>query len=161
MGRSSAKRLGIKFVQNRGRLSEGSEIECPRVGRLRQSEMSDFRAVIANAAPQGTPRPRHAGRHRADYNPPHATRHEWHASPKEVRRASPGCLPRRSLPADQGDRAGLWPPEGSRACPPRMVVPTTGTAKGEGKGLRGPVETALRSTTGRKLSRPVNLHGFP
>lgn len=117
-----------------------------------RSEVSEFCAVNVNAAPKGTPRPRVAGRHRADFHfrtPPGTS---GHASPKEGSPSKPGVLAQEEPTIPTRGRAGLWPPAGSRACPLRMVIATTGTARG--RGLRGPIETALRSTTGRKIFGP-------
>ena len=93
-------------------------MELPMRPNPSQSELSEVCAVEPNAVPEGMPRPRHAGRHRAD-SQPHATRHEWNASPKVFAEQARGACPGGAYPPDQGDRAGLWPPAGSRACPLR------------------------------------------
>ncbi len=114
---------------------------------------------LLNAAPEGGPRPRDAGRHRADFHLPHATRHEWACVPGGIRRASSGCLPRRSLPSrSRGIGQGFGRPRAAarvhRARSSRPLVL-------QGKGTSASRSRRPCGVRQDRLSWLVNLHGFP
>lgn len=139
---------------------------------------------LSNAAPVGSPRPRNAGRHRADrysfYRPPPGT--SARASPTLERCSRPpprsGKFRRRSSPASEGRArasagslvrtgraAAVGAAEGlsrraarsgcSRACPPHAVVTTAGTAKGAPRAVGTASGVQLD-----ELSWPVNPFDF-
>ena len=100
----------------------------PYIVHPRKSELSEVRAVEGNAASEGRPRPRDAGRHRAEFQqrmPPGTSG----MRPRRGSPSKPGVLAQEEPTIPTRSRARLWLPEGSRACPPRAVVATAGTAR--------------------------------